>query len=281
MRAMAWIEQTKKGSRKSGGPQYYLQDLSADTAIVLQSRGRCPVRLWTPYGVIDSGLEAVSRTVGKVGHDRVQSGGRVRSIADQIAVGFRLKRGDIERIEFDDSFEDGNLVILPSYVKFFRQRARRKLYPDRNPLTIVRGRHATILTEHLRASSLIRPNLPWVRAQIESIAAAHDRRAGDVDERDLLRASGALSRIGIELGMYRRKGIDCPDASFEFAGLPRYCCPVEIEERSSGFLAVHHRLHRRQRLVLLCMTHDAPETLRGHVDVLELRELARVLAEVA
>src|SRR5438445_8101229 len=82
---MAWIEQTKKGSRKSGGPQYYLQDISEHSRDLLKVYKQRPVRLWTPYGVVDSGLTAVSSDVGKVGHDRIQTGGRgkIANTADQ------------------------------------------------------------------------------------------------------------------------------------------------------------------------------------------------------
>jgi hypothetical protein len=113
---MAWIEQTKKASSKSGGPQYYLQELTDHTKHTLRRRERVPVCLWTPYGVVDSGLTAVSSGVGSVGHDRVQSGRTVSNVADQIANWYRLNRPDIEHIEFEDSFDDDCFVIKPSHV---------------------------------------------------------------------------------------------------------------------------------------------------------------------
>jgi hypothetical protein len=61
---MAWIEQTKKGSRKSGGPQYYLQGLGEAAKAILERRGQVNVALWTPYGPVCEGLVAVSRQVG-------------------------------------------------------------------------------------------------------------------------------------------------------------------------------------------------------------------------
>jgi hypothetical protein len=109
----------------------------------------------------------------------------------------------------------------------------------------------------------------------------HEQKSADVDERDLLRASGALSKIGIRLGMYRARGIDCPDATFELCGYPSYSCPVEIEERSSGFLAPHHSAHRSQRVILLCMFHDAEQIHRAHTDVIELRALTKLIGSVA
>lgn len=279
---MAWIEQTKKGSRKSGGPQYYLQDLKETSSALLEKLARRPVRLWTPYGVVDSGLIAVSRRVGSVGHDRVQSGGKVPSIADQIAYWFGLNRADIERIEFDDSLDANCFVIRPSQVKFFGRKARKTIYPDTSPLTVISGRHSALLVQHLLSDVDHRRRCRnWVKQQLDSLVREHEKALRNVDERDLLRASGALDKLGVYLGMYRRQGIDCPDATFAFCGYPAYPCPVEIEERSSGFLATHHSKHRRERLVLLCMVHDAPEVLQGYVDVIELRELGRMLEEVA
>jgi len=127
---MAWIEQTKKASSKSGGPQYYLQEINQHNKAILRQFGKRPVRLWTPYGVIDSGLMAVSSSVGSVMHDRVQSGRRVPNVADQIANWFGLNRADIETIEFEDSFDHDSFVIKPSHVKFFGHKGRRTLYPD-------------------------------------------------------------------------------------------------------------------------------------------------------
>lgn len=279
---MAWIEQTKKRSRKSGGPQYYLQDLSDTARDLLVQRRRSPVRLWTPYGVCDSGLTAVSRKVGSVGHDRVQSGGRVPSVADQIACWYRLNRKDIERIEFADSFDRDAFVIRPSHCKFFGRRTKRVLYPDSHPLTVVAGHHAPLIVQQLRrGGGLDRRWRDWVRAQLREIVADHESAQPNVDERDILRAGGALERLGIRIGMYRSRGIDCPDARFELCGYPPYLCQVEIEERSSGFLAPQHSAHRRQRVAVLCMSHDARQVMQGYVDVIELRELGKLLGAVA
>lgn len=277
---MAWIEQTKKSSRKSGGPQYYLQGLRAATQAALESFGRCPVRLWTPYGVVESGLEAVSRRLGSVGHDRVQSGRRVASVADQIAHWFRLRKSDIETLEFDDSFADRAFVIRPSRVKFFSRKPIRTLFSPDHPLSVTPAAQSELFASHLR-HGVDRSERSWVRDQLKEIVDEHDSSPPDLDERDLLRVSGALSKVGVRLGPYRSRGIDCPDARFELGGYPAYACPVEIEERSAGFLAPHHDRHRAQRVVVLCMYHDAPATLREHVDVIELRALARLLDNVA
>ncbi len=278
---MAWIEQTKKASGKSGGPQYYLQDLNEHNLATLRRFSRRPVRLWTPYGVVDSGLEAVSSAVGSVGHDRVHSGRKAPSIADQIAHWFNLNRADIEHLEFDDSFDDDSFVVRPTYVKFFGRKGRKNLYPDSHPLSLTARHRSPLLTSHLRASKIAKEWLAWASDQIGGMIEEHAKGPADVDERDLLRSSGALDLLGIKLGIYRRIGIDCPDGKFQFEDYPEYPCQIEIEEKSSGFLAPHHASHRRQRVVLLCMVDDAPQVLRGYVDVLELRELGRVLQGVA
>ena len=102
-----------------------------------------------------------------------------------------------------------------------------------------------------------------------------------MDEPDLLRASGALHKLGIDLGVYRSRGIDCPEARFCFTGMPEYRCPVEIEESSKGFRAPHHQSHRAERVVVLCMRHDEPTVLQGYVDVFEVKELDRILGKSA
>jgi hypothetical protein len=118
-------------------------------------------------------------------------------------------------------------------------------------------------------------------AQIVRLVEQHAQAKENVDERDLLRASGALSRLGLELGLYRCRDVDCPDAVFSFKGFPEYPCPVEIEERSSGFMEGHHKGHWGKRMVVLCMEHDEPAALRGYTNVIELAAVDRLLKEIA
>jgi len=280
---MAWIEQTKKGSRKSGGPQYYLQDLSDNGRELLKARQRCPVRLWTPYGVVDSGLTAVSSAVGSVGHDRVQSGRRVRSIADQVAYWYCLDRSDIETIEFADSLDREAFVISPTKVRFFGKRKRPLiLQKDSLPLSVISGHHSTVIKQNAVVVQESDPHLTnWARQQLISIVSDHSTDCRDLDERDLLRASGSLEVFGIRLGRYRCKGIDCPDGTISLCGYPPYPCQIEVEEHSNGFLAEHHAGHRSQRTLVLCMDHDARQVAQDYVDVVELREFAAILREVA
>jgi hypothetical protein len=82
------LQQTKRESRGSGGPQYYFHDLSDVVKSYLRHKGA--VALITPYGATKSDYFAVSanhkldakqKTVaGNVGHDRIQQGHAGESI---------------------------------------------------------------------------------------------------------------------------------------------------------------------------------------------------------
>jgi len=78
------LQQTKRGSIKTGSPQYYFHDLTDPVQTYLRKKGAVRVALVTPYGATKSDFFAVSRdhkfdssgkvTEGKVGHDRIQQG---------------------------------------------------------------------------------------------------------------------------------------------------------------------------------------------------------------
>src|SRR5262249_37585452 len=151
---------------------------------------------------------------------------------DQIARWYRLKRPNIDRIDFDDSFDqDDFFVMVPSHVTFHGRRARRTIYPDSHPLTLIGIHQSPLLTDHVTQIITSRSAdwRTWVKEQIASLVEEHERADPEVDERDLLRSSGALHQIGIRLGMYHRTGIDCPDARFQLDGYPEYACPIEVE----------------------------------------------------
>ena len=86
------LQQTKTGSRGSGGPQYYLHDLTEPVKEFLRKRGACPVVLQTRYGLAKSPFMAVDRdhklsadgkpVAGKVGHDRIQQASGEQSIGE-------------------------------------------------------------------------------------------------------------------------------------------------------------------------------------------------------
>ncbi|MGO8765196.1 MAG: hypothetical protein ACLQSR_08700 [Limisphaerales bacterium] len=95
-------------------------------------------------------------------------------------------------------------------------------------------------------------------------------------EADLLRTAGALSILGVDLGLYLTKGYDCPKSEFKFSGFPPYPCPVEVKKRSSRFDYQIMRYTKLPRAVVLCIEHDL-KNAPDHVDVLELSALADYL----
>ncbi len=278
---MARITQTKKESLQSGGPQYYLHGLAKHIREFLRKRKELPVRLWTPYGMIETDLKAVPITRGDVGHDRIQ--GRP-SVARRLFEWFALKVGDIDYVDVAESIDHEQfLVIRPEKLKYYRKARPISLSADLHPLTLVRGYYSPLWTAHLQDWRTKAPDSQWVLDQISALVKEHDERPGRIHESDLLRISGALDRLGVKLGVYRTEDVDCPNASFCLRHYPVYPCPVEVEKYSSGFQAAHHRKrgHHKKRLVVLCMQHDEPSVRQAYVDVIELRELERILREHA
>ena len=118
------LQQTKAGSRKTGGPQYYFHDLTEPIKHYLRQKGACPVVLQTPYGIAESPFVAVGRdhkllpngrvVSGRVGHDRVQqSTGADESIGEAIRYWYDLTRGrDFERIDVDVRIDKEGLPRL-------------------------------------------------------------------------------------------------------------------------------------------------------------------------
>lgn len=83
------LQQTKRGSRASGGPQYYFHSLTEVTSTYLRKKGAVPVALVTPYGATRSDFFAVGKdhklegnkiVSGKVGHDRIQQAGAAATV---------------------------------------------------------------------------------------------------------------------------------------------------------------------------------------------------------
>jgi len=106
------LQQTKRRSIATGGPQYYFHDLSDPVLTYLRAQGAVRVALVTPYGATKSDFFAVGKdhklvsaagevTIGKVGHDRIQQGKASGSIGEAIRDWYRLSTGNFERIDVD------------------------------------------------------------------------------------------------------------------------------------------------------------------------------------
>src|SRR5437016_3553710 len=121
------LQQTKRGSLKSGGAQYYFHDLSKKVKNCLRKRGVVPVALVTPYGATKTSYIAVSidRKVeggkcisGSVGHDRIQQGGATESMGESIRRWYKLPDGSFERIDVDIEVRDEAFYLKPLGYKY-------------------------------------------------------------------------------------------------------------------------------------------------------------------
>ena len=176
---MGWIQQTKQASRKSGGPQYYLQGIEDTFKAFLKDRGASEVWLGTPYGVIQSGLKAVAADKvlskgrlrpGNVGHDRIQ--GRP-SAGLQIMHWFNIKcKGEPLTIEFSEQTFRPALILIPQSIQFPGGRTRRLLV-DRQPLTFTANHRSTLLQAQVTSLRARPPLLRWVRDQVGRVVEDH------------------------------------------------------------------------------------------------------------
>jgi len=93
------LQQTKRASIETGGPQYYFHDLSDAVKTYLRAKGAVRVALITPYGATKTDYFAVSTdrklntqlkpVPGNVGHDRIQQGRAAQSIGEAIRFWYR------------------------------------------------------------------------------------------------------------------------------------------------------------------------------------------------
>ncbi len=93
----------------------------------------------------------------------------------------------------------------------------------------------------------------------------------------MLRASGSLKLLGLELGPYVGKGYDC-ESRFQFLDYEPYSVPVEIKKLSSRFKYQQAKYTPTQlsRAVILCVKHDLRNVPRN-VDVIQLTALCAAL----
>src|SRR6266849_439165 len=278
---MGHITQTKQASSKSGGPQYYLQGLDTQTKAFLSHVGSCPVWMGTPYGVVNTGLVAVSKRIGKVEHDRLQRQEARYSVEKELKKWFCLAESDQmykldfrERAYHSPATKKDALLLFPERIEFSNA-PRKRLLLDPHPLTFTAHHQSLLITQHLETvARTSRQDLSWSREQIGRILQDHlNGNIKYLGEEDLLRTSGALNKLGIQLDAYRRKGLDCLESYFHFLKYPQYGCAVEIKKRSSGFDYQILRKTTPERATVLCLEHDAAYGLPDVVDIIELRAL--------
>jgi hypothetical protein len=281
------LQQTKAGSRATGGPQYWFEGVPEHVRGHLQRKRACPVILQTPYGPVETPFVAVDRDHKLSGdkiiranaqHDRIQKGQSKESIGEAIRRWFALRRGvDFETIEIEITFDkQSRFILVPLQVKWRGANRRQTLPPISAPLSFTAQLQSQLWKDQIEQCRKQKPDcLAWAALQIRRFMEQHSNpKTERVGEEDLLRLTGALDHLGLRLGPYLKKGYDCPDSSFRFLDFPEYSCPVEIKKRSRGFSYQVKTYPHLPRVVVFCLDHDIvhpPE----HVDVVEVRALAR------
>lgn len=283
------LQQTKAGSRKTGGPQYYFHSVTDHVKEYLRNHGACPVVLQTPYGIVESPFLAVGKdhrlhggklVRGSVGHDRIQRGHAQRSIGEEIRYWYGLKEdADFETITIDvEIHAEGHFILVPTEVQMRGSKRRQTLEKIHAPLSFSRDYQSKFWREEIeRRRKRFSGDLTWAASQLRRIVDGHlDKDAANIHESDLLRAAGPLAHLGVELGPHLGVGYDCPRSAFHFGSLPIYNCPIELKKQSRGFRYQTSKYVRLPRVVVLCIQHNFVN-LPGHVDVIELPALAAYL----
>ena len=280
------LQQTKRLSRDTGGPQYYFHDLSDPVKVYLRAKGAVRVALVTPYGATKSEYFAISadrkldskqRPVpGNVGHDRIQQGLAPESIGEAIRMWYQLPSGDFERINVDLEIRDDVFYLTPLTFKYANKEKTKEIPRIERPLTFTSAYASQFWVEQLVYTNKRQPGIvAWALDEICRVVKDHRpaSRLPHIQEPDLLRASGPLKHLGVILGGYVGKGYDCV-TEFRFQNLPAYSVPVEIKRNSSGFHYQQRKYGRAElsRAVVLCAIHQHKQ-MPPHIDVIELDAL--------
>lgn len=284
------LQQTKRGSRVSGGPQYYFHNLTDEVSHYLRGKKAVPVALLTPYGATPSKFMAVSADAklradgtlvpGRVGHDRIQQAAARESIGEAIRRWYKLPAGDFERIDVEIQILDSKFYVTPvSYKHAARGRAHTIQRPE-FPLSFNNEKQSLLWRRQLTEVKRTKPQMwRWCLEEICRVMSAHRERGAppNVQEADLLRASGPLKVLGVECGPYLGKGYDC-EGKFQFLNYDPYAVPIEIKKGSREFSYQQKKYPPEQlsRVVILCARHNL-QNVPANVDVIELGELCKVL----
>jgi hypothetical protein len=286
------LQQTKRGSIDSGGPQYYFHDLSDAVKTYLRAKGAVRVALVTPYGATKTDYFAVSTDrkldsrqkpiAGNVGHDRIQQGRAAQSIGEAIRLWYKLPTGNFERIDVDIEIRDDAFYLAPLKCKYAGKSKTLELPIVERPLTFTSAYVSPLWKLQLQhIDKRDRTIVAWSLDEICRIVKDHvpGTRLPHIQEPDVLRASGPLKHLGVTLGGYVGKGYDCA-TDFSFLNYPVYSAPVEIKRNSVGFHYQQRKYGKDElsRAVLLCVVHDHRQIAKN-IDVIELRAMCAHLKE--
>ncbi len=279
------LQQTKRESRETGGPQYYFHALDRAVKSYLRDVGAVRVALVTPYGATKSDYSAISKdrkldadgrlTRGNVGHDRIQQGSASESIGESIRKWYNLSSGDFERIDVRIEIRDDKFYLAPLSYRYVGKKDRTIPRIER-PLTFTQDYASRFWKEQLAQVSRHDPKLVrWAFDEICRVVSDHRpaSRLRNIQEPDLLRASGPLAHLGVKLGGYVGKGYDCR-SEFTFLDYPPYSVAVELKRNSRDFKYQQRKYPKEElsRAVVLCAIHDHSQ-MPLNIDVIELEAL--------
>lgn len=282
------LQQTKRDSRGSGGPQYYFHSLTDAVKTYLRAKGAVQVALVTPYGATKSDYFAVSLdkkldkqlqvVPGNVGHDRIQQGNAQESIGEAIRIWYKLPPGDFERIGIDIDIIDDVFYLTPLSYKYASVAKEKEIPRIERPLTFTRDYVSPFWVQQLVQVNRKQPGIvAWSLDEICRIVKDHRAKTklAHIQETDILRASGPLKHLGMTLGGYVGKGYDC-FTDFKFLNYPTYSVPVELKRNSVGFKYQQKKYGREllSRAVVLCAIHDHKQVPRN-IDIIELDALCK------
>jgi hypothetical protein len=259
------LQQTKRGSIATGGPQYYFHDLTDPILTYLRAQGAVRVALVTPYGATKSDFFAIGKdhkladgkvTGGKVGHDRIQQGKATGSIGEAIRQWYRLNTGNFERIDVDVQIVEDIFYVRPLRCKYAGHTKTIELDVIERPLTFTLDYQSPFWRTQI--ASVNRELALWSLDEICRVVRDHRpaTKLPHIQETDILRASGPLRHLGLALGGFVGKGYDCL-SRFQFNNLPPYDVPVELKRDSTGFHYQQRKYGKDElsRAVVLCATH--------------------------
>ena len=190
--------------------------------------------------------------------------------------------GDFERIDVEIDILDDKFYLAPTRCKYAGRPHSRDIERPEFPLSFNEKKESQLWRKQLRQVRREHPEMwRWSLEEICRVAAAHRKGSGltHLDEKDLLRASGPLKVLGVELGPYVKKGYDC-QSRFQFLEYEAYDVPIEIKKDSSDFKYQQKKYSPEQlsRVAILCVSHDLVN-VPANVDVVELAALCSALGQ--
>lgn len=280
------LSQTKSGSIKSGGPQYFLHSLTEEVQKFIEEQREVSVALVTPYGATKTNYTAIHKNwkrdrkseqgdlvKANAQHHRIQQGGAEESIGEAIRKWYRLPNGVFEQIDIDIIVRDQEFYLTP-LVCVYRSGNKQTLDLIERPLTFTHSYPSVFWCRQMEAVEKQTPGVVrWALSEICRIMADHKPPRAHIQETDILRAAGALKLLGMEMGAYLGRGLDC-ETKFQFLEYPEYTVPVEVKKNSKNFHYQESKYPTKElsRVVVLCATHNH-RRLQPHIDVIELDAL--------